>query len=581
MPFAIALSRIRIKHFAVLFLILFLFLNTNTVFAFQTSFDSLLTKEYTYLKKMVFKNAKDSSKAIIYAQSYLFKAKKDRDTSKIADGFYYFSRITQDEKITEKYADSMILYANNLRTKSYPTFAYYNKAAIAYNRGNFKKALDLYLKTIEKAKEFENTHLFYASKKNIGVLKSRIGEYETALVELRQCYQYYSKIKEKKPRTYLRTLFALSDAYNLNKKLDSATSINTLGYTESIKFNDESFKYYFTLNEGINLFDKKNFIKAKDSLSIAIEQLKINEDKANLSMAYFFYGKTLTALGKEIDAIAAHIKVDDIFQEISEIMPNNRENYEILINYYKELGDKDNQLKYIKQLITVDSVLHTNYRYLIKTVVQNYDTPRLLSEKQEIIDSLETGKKTSYTIISILTIISLLLLVLWLINHRRQRQYRRRFETLYHKPDSQAKQDKPIIPKAEKTKLAIPEESIKEILDKLTSFEDELGFIQTDLSVNILAKRFGTNSKYLSKIINTYKEKSFNRYINGLRIDQSIVRLKTDSKFRNYTIKAIAQEMGFNTTDAFSKAFYKQNGIHPSYFIKELEKQIEANYNDQ
>ncbi len=31
--------------------------------------------------------------------------------------------------------------------------------------------------------------------------------------------------------------------------------------------------------------------------------------------------------------------------------------------------------------------------------------------------------------------------------------------------------------------------------------------------------------------------------------------------------------MGFNTTDAFSKAFYKQNGIHPSYFIKELEKQ--------
>ncbi|WP_298541964.1 AraC family transcriptional regulator [uncultured Aquimarina sp.] len=526
---------------------------------------------------MVFKNAKDSSKAILYAQSYLFKAKKDKDTSKIADGFYYFSRITQDEKITEKYADSMILYANNLKTKSYPAFAYYNKAGIAYDQGNFKKALDLYLVTIEKAKEFENTHLFYTSKKNIGILKNRIGEHQTALVELRQCYQYYSKLKEKKPRTYLRTLFALSDAYNLNKKLDSATTFNVLGYKESIKFNDESFKYYFTLNEGINLFDKKSFTTAKDSLLIAIEEFKINDDKANLSMAYFFYGKTMMALGKQKEAIAAHINVDDIFQEISEIMPNNRENYEILINYYKKLGDKDNQLKYIKQLITVDSVLHTNYRYLMKTVVQNYDTPRLLSEKQEIIDSLTTGKKTSHTIISILAIVSLSLFVLWLINHRRQKQYKLRFQELFHNQDPQKKQDISIIVKTEKTKLTIPEESIKDILGKLTIFENEIGFTETDLSINILAKRFGTNSKYLSKIINTYKEKSFNRYINGLRIDQSIKRLKTDSKFRNYTIKAIAQEMGFNTTDAFSKAFYKQNGIHPSYFIKELEKQILAN----
>ncbi|WP_073321801.1 helix-turn-helix domain-containing protein [Aquimarina spongiae] len=553
--------------------------NIHSVVAFQSSFDSLLTKKYSYLKKRFFENTKDSVHGVLYAQSYLIKAKEDNDTIKIVNGFYYMSGIIRDTKMTEKYIDSMIMYSKNLKTKYYPALAYYNKGKIAYNKGHFKTALDFYLKTNQKAKEFENIHLFYASKKSIGILKSRIGEHQTALQELKECYLHYSKQKEEKSKTYLSTLSALSATYSLNKKLDSATILNQLGHKESIEFNGKNFTYYFTLNEGINLFYKKNFITAKDSLSNVIEVLKTNGDRANLSIAYFFYGKTLSELGQEEEAIHSHIKVDEIFQEITEIMPDNRENYEILINYYKKRNDKDNQLKYIERLISVDSVLHTNYRYLIKTVVQNYDTPRLLSEKQKIIYSLETEKKTSHLVILILVIICFLFFVLWSINRRKQKQYKQRFEELYQNQDYYKTQDALRVSQKEKTKLAIPEESIKDILTKLANFENEIGFTRSDLSVNSLAKNFGTNSKYLSKIINTYKQKTFNHYINGLRIKQSIIQLKADSKFRKYTIKAIAQEMGFNTTDAFSKAFYKQNGIHPSYFIKELEKQVKNNGN--
>jgi AraC-like DNA-binding protein len=46
--------------------------------------------------------------------------------------------------------------------------------------------------------------------------------------------------------------------------------------------------------------------------------------------------------------------------------------------------------------------------------------------------------------------------------------------------------------------------------------------------------------------------------------------LKEDQKFRKYTIKAIAIEIGFNTDQAFSKAFHKKTGVFPSSFIKEL-----------
>jgi len=44
-----------------------------------------------------------------------------------------------------------------------------------------------------------------------------------------------------------------------------------------------------------------------------------------------------------------------------------------------------------------------------------------------------------------------------------------------------------------------------------------------------------------------------------------------------YTIKALASESGFNTTEAFSKSFYKKTGIYPSYFIKELKKNEDKN----
>ncbi|WP_109097198.1 helix-turn-helix domain-containing protein [Aquimarina sp. AU58] len=74
------------------------------------------------------------------------------------------------------------------------------------------------------------------------------------------------------------------------------------------------------------------------------------------------------------------------------------------------------------------------------------------------------------------------------------------------------------------------------------------------------------------KVIYCHKQKTLSQYINDLRIDFVVEKFRSDSKFRKYTIKAIAQEVGFNTAEAFSKTFYKKTGIYPSYFIKKLEE---------
>nr|WP_260155841.1 helix-turn-helix transcriptional regulator [Mesoflavibacter zeaxanthinifaciens] len=120
--------------------------------------------------------------------------------------------------------------------------------------------------------------------------------------------------------------------------------------------------------------------------------------------------------------------------------------------------------------------------------------------------------------------------------------------------------------------LNISDDIITEVLEGLELFEKNKRFIENGLTLNKVSKSLNTNTSYLSKIINTYKGVSFSSYLNRLRISYAINELKGNPKFRNYTIQAIAREVGFNTAESFSKAFYKEKGIYPSYFVKELNK---------
>lgn len=104
-------------------------------------------------------------------------------------------------------------------------------------------------------------------------------------------------------------------------------------------------------------------------------------------------------------------------------------------------------------------------------------------------------------------------------------------------------------------------------------FENNKDYLKPKITLNKLAKKLNTNSKYLSQIINKFKSKTFSNYINDLRIEYFIEELQdNNTQLKNYTIKAIAQEIGFTSTESFTKAFYKKNGLTVSYFMKKIEK---------
>ncbi|MFN3969125.1 helix-turn-helix domain-containing protein [Flavobacterium sp.] len=129
--------------------------------------------------------------------------------------------------------------------------------------------------------------------------------------------------------------------------------------------------------------------------------------------------------------------------------------------------------------------------------------------------------------------------------------------------------------KHEPKKNVILKETEEQILNKLKKFESSKRFINKDISLAVLAGQLDSNTKYLSEIINTHYNVNFNTYINKLRINYIIEKLKTDPNFINYKISYLAENCGFSSHSSFATVFKSITGISPVKFIELLNQEKE------
>lgn len=122
-------------------------------------------------------------------------------------------------------------------------------------------------------------------------------------------------------------------------------------------------------------------------------------------------------------------------------------------------------------------------------------------------------------------------------------------------------------------KNLVSEETEKQLLEALKVFESGTDFTRSDMSIAVLAARLNTNIKYLSDVINRHKGKNFNGYINELRVNYIINKLKTDPIYLNYKISYLAEESGFSSHSSFTTVFKSVTGISPTKFLGFLQKE--------
>ncbi|UWY30096.1 AraC family transcriptional regulator [Flavobacterium sp. TR2] len=564
------------KFLRALFLLLVSYLLTA-----QAAKRDLTKLSYDELHDLYFDNVGNPKKQILYTNAYMAKAIQENSNIRKAKAnyqialFYYRS----DKVKAIQYLDSVIKYSEGSNDKFFPAAAYCEKADFLKSQFKFKEAMLNYNKA-EKVSLQTNLDYYYVVREYIGITKSEdLEEYKEALEIYKECYNYY---RTKDFRTgkcagdYQSVIFGIADCFKSLHNKDSTSFYNKLGYKEATITKNDFFKYLFILNEGANQVLKKNYNAALDSINKSLPKIIAHKDTGNELAAYYYLGKAYDGLGKKEKAAENFIKVDSIYNATKEISKEFVDGYPYLINYYKNLGEKEKQLKYITIYMTIDSILQKNYRELNKLVYKEYDIPRLISEKENLINSLNSDKIKNRWGLGFLFLSTLAIGGFAFHQYRTKKQYRLRFEKLIG--ETNTTENKKLINenehKIDQNKLegiGIAEEVVNQILKKLNQFEKQKEYLTPNITVQTLSGTFETNSKYVSKIVNVYKEKTFTQYLNDLRIEFAINQLQENNKLRKYTVQALALEFGFNNAESFSTAFYKKTGIKPTYFIKELD----------
>ncbi len=100
----------------------------------------------------------------------------------------------------------------------------------------------------------------------------------------------------------------------------------------------------------------------------------------------------------------------------------------------------------------------------------------------------------------------------------------------------------------------------------IMEFFNKLYFINSDASLENLAKKLQVNSNDLYRFVYNKYSMSFNDLINKNRVDY-FIDIIHNNQYKNYTIDALAKEVGFSSRQHLYKPFKKFHGGNPSDII--------------
>ena len=124
-------------------------------------------------------------------------------------------------------------------------------------------------------------------------------------------------------------------------------------------------------------------------------------------------------------------------------------------------------------------------------------------------------------------------------------------------------------------------EMVEELYERIMSkFIVEKKYRDPEYSAQKLAIELGTNTRYISAVINLRYQDNYSQMVNEFRIKDAMYLLK-DKHSQKMTMEEIALTVGFSNRQSFYAAFYKRLGITPREYRQKNMAQIETQLNDR
>ena len=83
-----------------------------------------------------------------------------------------------------------------------------------------------------------------------------------------------------------------------------------------------------------------------------------------------------------------------------------------------------------------------------------------------------------------------------------------------------------------------------------------------DYSAKRLAEDIGTNTRYISAVVNTRFHCNFTSFVNKYRIDDAMSIL-VDKRYQDLNVEEVGTMVGFSNRQSFYAAFFRFLGITP------------------
>jgi AraC-like DNA-binding protein/TolA-binding protein len=510
---------------------------------------------------------KDFEKAIVYSDQLMSYALAQKDSHTIAKAYLQKGIVLTKMGSYQTAIDTLEKGLEFIAKKEVP-----EKNLFLLRIGNAyvqdKKdevALTYYTRVFEDAFSNNKKSDLLKATINIAKIKRNAGNYEAALENYKSSYEQAVALDMKKT-VIARTLLGIGGTYLTLHKPDSALFYSQKGYAISKSIDDKVGISYFNVDFGIAHYLKDEYKISLSYLNKAKTFIEAVENKKRLPETLFYMGachyrlkeyeKAIANLENAVLAANQSEKVNgDTFQPLQLI-----DTYDFLSKSYIAIDNAEQSRLYEEVRDELAETIDKENNKVNTELLKNE-----LRISNKVIDAINNTKNRYKLVLYLVGFICLGSIYFVVYYRRKAKTNHENFEKLIQKQEK-------AVPKS---KITIDDEKVALVLKQLEKVEAQEYYTDVNCTLANLAKKVKTNPTYLTKILKEKKEKTFYQYLNELRIQYALERLKTDHQFRKYAIKHIALEVGYKSPESFTKHFKKATGINPSYYIKELEKRLQ------
>ena len=556
-----------------LFLLFSFFISTLIVNGQEK--DTLSLKSFEELSQLVNQNfQRDSELSESIINYYIDKAKSESNVEEEINGLAkYIDLKIKTRKFDAFEAQEAKMYAL-VTTDELEEVLAENIFVIGYSyffQGLIGESIKIHSKALELARKHNKIKLESAILTQLGYVKSFIGdhnasvEYQKEALALNRATGLDNASQdERRLSAEISSLYFISRSYINSKIKDSALAYVNEAIEINKLVNDSCLAkaLYRTKGEVNILFGE--FEKALSNFETS-KTYCLPLTKGDSLLFSGAYGKAYIGLKqyeKAQDILQRGIDDYGVAKEEEGFMDDH---YKLLAKAYKYNGNIEKSNFYFEKYI------HTTEEFnkLQDTVVSVFKNQELKEFEAEL--EAINSKKDSFKYIVLASGLVILILLFFLFRFNRQKKANEaKFNRLLEKMNT--KSDEVLIDTKDNQESTseVSDDIRNQIIEGLKKLEEQEYFLRKECNSYNVAKKIKTNTSYLSKVVNSHYQKNFNTYINDLRINYAIVKLKNDSKFRKFSIQSIAEDIGYKSADSFTKYFKKQTGLNPSFFIKKL-----------